>query len=168
MNWYDWNKGSQEYKEAWALVGIDLHELIRLKHDFFSSLALLLAAVGIDLHELIRLKLNRTLQHQQRSLHVGIDLHELIRLKHDWYNGFLYYLYGSGLICMNWYDWNLSVSILFTPSHCRSGLICMNWYDWNIYCSFVRACWVKLSGLICMNWYDWNHPEVTPVFAVLL
>ena len=89
-----------------AVVGIDLHELIRLKHMIICSLWQRWTCVGIDLHELIRLK--HRFSHNGFSIYlaVGIDLHELIRLKR-WvipiqFTGFT----ASGLICMNWYDWN--------------------------------------------------------------
>ena len=44
-------------------------------------------------------------------------------------------LHKSGLICLNWYDWNVAFSLSWTPSLTSSGLICLNWYDWNEYCT---------------------------------
>ena len=96
----------------------------------------------------------------------------------------------SGLICLNWYDWN-SVNVfscIFNDFHSRdwsawidtietwllrvlprffrsgrdwsawiAGLICLNWYDWNL-TEFLslKSIEVHKSGLICLNWYDWN------------
>ena len=91
---------------------------------------------------------------------------------------------SSGLICMNWYDWNNMISPPYRVLVIQSGLICMNWYDWNtthfLYHSLSSSrrdwsAWIDTietsssvmlqimpfnsSGLICMNWYDWNDRE---------
>ena len=106
LNWYDWNYSAVQALHLPYLVGIDLPELIRLKHTSFYSLNSYLYPVGIDLPELIRLKQYNyfssflvslcrdwsawidTIETLQQMLHyprmlspVGIDLPELIRLK---------------------------------------------------------------------------------------
>ena len=66
--------------------------------------------VGIDLPELIRLKQEPLIFQWLKTNNVGIDLPELIRLKHE--HGFAVPLNDenkSGLICLNWYDWNLMI-----------------------------------------------------------
>ena len=65
-------------------------------------------------------------------IEVGIDLSELIRLKPS-----------------------LRVTVL--PSFLASGLICLNWYDWNSLKCGEMNCTSSPSGLICLNWYDWNN-----------
>ena len=87
----------------------------------------------------------------------------------------------SGLICLNWYDWNTDFLMQLRSPFDSSGLICLNWYDWNRAIGVddltIKSCrdwsaWIdtietlrcgeKLqkplsrSGLICLNWYDWN------------
>ena len=161
---------------------------------------------------------------------VGIDLPELIRLKHRgtgqgwtvlllrrdrsaWIDTISWLLcldqpckLWSGLICLNWYDWNNVITItllgsslgrdwsawidtietvdcfvlishasygrdwsawidtiethsavVYIPTVNTSGLICLNWYDWNsdTLCDHASA-FISVSGLICLNWYDWN------------
>ena len=106
MNWYDWNHTQCRVCCLCTAVGIDLHELIRLKllrdidlafayiptsglicmnwYDWnytLNNILNIIVGVGIDLHELIRLKrLFHTAFCSLQAL-VGIDLHELIRLK---------------------------------------------------------------------------------------
>ena len=116
MNWYDWNLYLALLgMKVSSVVGIDLHELIRLKPRFSKTQLLnifsrdwsawidtietfsygwfwcYLHQVGIDLHELIRLKplfiLNSYIV---EHIYVGIDLHELIRLKHLLFSNFIY------------------------------------------------------------------------------
>ena len=87
----------------------------------------------------------------------------------------------SGLICLDWYDWNLFLWLRFRlflllvgidlsglirlkPSfhwsceHSRdwSGLICLDWYDWNTNVEKNAPVNSLKSGLICLDWYDWN------------
>ena len=82
MNWYDWNSVHYDtFASVFFYVGIDLHELIRLKHTPIKLNKKPLFIVGIDLHELIRLKRCSSKLNLLFCLHVGIDLHELIRLK---------------------------------------------------------------------------------------
>ena len=39
-----------------------------------------------------------------------------------------------------------------------SGLICLDWYDWNVSSLFFELnTELNLSGLICLDWYDWNE-----------
>ena len=107
------------------IVGIDLPELIRLKH-FKSTFTFLRKTVGIDLPELIRLKLFITCHVHFDWFFVGIDLPELIRLKHSkiFYTIFISEL-TSGLICLNWYDWNWYVFHLVRWNDC-----CRDWSAW--------------------------------------
>ena len=87
----------------------------------------------------------------------------------------------SGLICLDWYDWNVTNwSTALTIGPCRdwsvwidtietspfkyfstfgllgSGLICLDWYDWNPWMSSPNISAPTASGLICLDWYDWN------------
>ena len=140
--------------------------------------------VGIDLPELIRLKplcsVHFMLLYHQT---VGIDLPELIRLKRKCRNYFFVLIYcrdwsawidtietsillpfcnesksiGSGLICLNWYDWNNKKTTIYKYWKLGSGLICLNWYDWNFLTYMSTLPSIFSSGLICLNWYDWNR-----------
>ena len=132
MNWYDWNIDFiARIQTVNKLVGIDLHELIRLKRLPVKS-GLLILLNGRDWSAWID-----TIETQISSYFyclveiVGIDLHELIRLK-------------------------LFISLICKLMFKKSGLICMNWYDWNHLYQMYALIIVAVSGLICMNWYDWN------------
>ena len=67
--------------------------------------------------------------------------------------------YGSksGLICLNWYDWNLVFS-------CFVALTGSTGRDWSAWIDTIETqkkstifqVLYKKSGLICLNWYDWN------------
>ena len=91
---------------------------------------------------------------------------------YDW-NGSRYSLvcrslFSSGLICLNWYDWNLiEVSCRGYVKH-SSGLICLNWYDWNVSLVKCKNHYLWMSGLICLNWYDWNIPTMSVSWMFLL
>ena len=63
---------------------------------------------------------------------VGIDLPELIRLKHEFVVRRGCDISVSGLICLNWYDWNDLFLFFLRKAISSSGLICLNWYDWNV------------------------------------
>ena len=72
--------------------------------------------VGIDLPELIRLKPIRLLTILFTASSVGIDLPELIRLKPYIHSHYVWFYTASGLICLNWYDWNMLFhSPIFIP-----------------------------------------------------
>ena len=87
----------------------------------------------------------------------------------------------SGLICLDWYDWNYQSFPLSSQTVLGSGLICLDWYDWNNFSFLIlkNAFFVVridlfglirlkqsehsldlglqiMSGLICLDWYDWN------------
>ena len=88
-------------------VGIDLPELIRLK--LFASNAEKTAplvsrdwSAWIDTIETFSAPQSCALPLSQ----VGIDLPELIRLKHSFTSALVSSKPRSGLICLNWYDWN--------------------------------------------------------------
>ena len=109
MNWYDWNSplsALQVFEEPTSsgLICMNWYDWNFSEHDIGIDLV---AEVGIDLHELIRLK-----HHAYPGkpctgrIQVGIDLHELIRLKLLYHKNNSMLLTASGLICMNWYDWN--------------------------------------------------------------
>ena len=163
-------------------VGIDLSELIRLKlrNYFLPNNHLML--VGIVLSELIRLKqvkvfccyfwylfkgrdwsvwIDTIETFPDLCLNmlwciVGIDLFGLIRLKlrhtHDKDSAFLT---ESGLICLDWYDWNQN----FWP---KSGKF-LSRRDWSVWIDTIEtplverfAPFLQESGLICLDWYDWK------------
>ena len=42
-------------------------------------------------------------------------------------------------------------------SKITSGLICLDWYDWNFLACNPAFTGVVVSGLICLDWYDWNQ-----------
>ena len=89
--------------------------------------------------------------------------------------------FSSGLICLNWYDWNLfikamSVSEIVVVGIDLPELIRLKQYfsiinkthflprrDWSAWidtietssCKESKVSYYK-SGLICLNWYDWN------------
>ena len=132
MNWYDWNM----IQFCWVLnpnrtVGIDLHELIRLKPVFLASCHYVNGcrdwSVWIDTIE--------TTQHVAltAAFHepVGIDLPELIRLK----QGYEPHIWGYDASCRDWSAWidtiETSTTLPFNEEHPSSGLIYLNWYDWN-------------------------------------
>ena len=61
----------------------------------------------------------------------------------------------SGLICLNWYDWNMVPVSFSWPWTSRR--------DWSAWIDTIETLlynWLQgrdlLSGLICLNWYDWN------------
>ena len=157
LNWYDWNAFNSA--ALWIIlpeVGIDLPELIRLK---------------LMVHHIIRfqLKLGRdwsawidTIETRDSGLQftivcmVGIDLPELIRLKQMFNKMSPKVKQMSGLICLNWYDWN------YTGFNYTSIRLCSRdwsaWIDtietWRILLTLFHS--LRRSGLICLNWYDWN------------
>ena len=119
-----------EFQKSWN-VGIDLPELIRLKPRRLPKTNADWLRVGIDLPELIRLKHLTHVPNDYLPLRsrdwsawidtiettvpfpperyispVGIDLPELIRLKLKLKVQYVTDLGMSGLICLNWYDWN--------------------------------------------------------------
>ena len=101
LNWYDWNTESFHRRKTDVLVGIDLPELIRLKRKFIRYHMFSCPVVGIDLPELIRLKHNKFITRQQLNNAM------------------------SGLICLNWYDWNyINLYALTDPNLCR------DWSAW--------------------------------------
>ena len=107
LNWYDWNVSVQiPLQVIWWEVGIDLPELIRLKRVFFFS--------------------DRSNFSTSRDWSAWIDTIETIIISSDNLISIL-----SGLICLNWYDWNNVLRYKSDRSSYRSGLICLNWYDWN-------------------------------------
>ena len=137
-------------------VGIDLFGLIRLKPSVIVIVkTIIVCEVGIDLFGLIRLKPLAagvsTLSLICRDWSVlidtietivigsalvlmwvvGIDLFGLIRLKPG--NSAVVGVTNglSGLICLDWYDWNTLNDISDAPEITGSGLICLDWYDWN-------------------------------------
>ena len=63
---------------------------------------------------------------------VGIDLFGLIRLKQRLINTSIDMVILSGLICLDWYDWNMPPLLHQGTLSYESGLICLDWYDWNI------------------------------------
>ena len=163
------------------LVGIDLHELIRLKQSnrstwwwytcicrdwsawidtietLFDCLSLPLTKTGRDWSAWIDTIETKalTVLYPYSSL-VEIDLHELIRLK--LLNRYCVYwveISMSGLICMNWYDWNAG---FFHESFLR--YTSRDWSAWidtiETILMICRKIGLNMSGLICMNWYDWN------------
>ena len=108
LDWYDWNTGKSVVKwnsfpcRDWS-VWIDTIETITP-----SSMVMLdLAQVGIDLFGLIRLKLSSLTSYSGRTI-------------------------TSGLICLDWYDWNYKKYLYHRVKRVNpSGLICLDWYDWN-------------------------------------
>ena len=140
-----------------AVVWIDLHELIRLKPVFLASCHYVNGcrdwSVWIDTIE--------TTQHVAltAAFHepVGIDLPELIRLK----QGYEPHIWGYDASCRDWSAWIDTIEtrqLSESPRHVvlESGLICLNWYDWNS--QLVKSSFFTSfeSGLICLIWYDWN------------
>ena len=127
LDWYDWN-GSAHLNPTTTLpqVGIDLFGLIRLKHRKprlgFHDFAGRDWSVWIDTIET---------KHSRFPVrwwfHVGVDLFGLIRLKHITDSTKITGDNGSGLICLDWYDWNsiLGSSIVFC-NRCRD---CSVWID---------------------------------------
>ena len=164
-----------------STVGIDLFGLIRLKLVYGEFVYPNSLVVGIDLFGLIRLKqLNCLLQmpwDHSRDWSVWIDtietiltpvLHRSPLYRRDWsvwidtietlrfsfWEPFTYHM--SGLICLDWYDWNfLACKPAFTGV-VVSGLICLDWYDWNADTELYPYSSLYKSGLICLDWYDWN------------
>ena len=132
LDWYDWNllipllviiHGPCRDWSVW-IDTIETH--------LFDSFWKFSYIVGIDLFGLIRLKPCNTGMYISDPSAVGIDLFGLIRLKRK------YTCFGvtsgtllSGLICLDWYDWNFPMTALYVPSSFLSGLICLDWYDWN-------------------------------------
>ena len=62
----------------------------------------------------------------------------------------------SGLICLDWYDWNSYRRILV--------YLLLRSRDWSVLIDTIETVSkakdiIKpfLSGLICLDWYDWNH-----------
>ena len=94
--------------------------------------------------------------HSEELKGVGIDLPELIRLKLELKKINKNRNYWSGLICLNWYDWNAANVLNGFAVTVWSGLICLNWYDWNYMQFLLPTAVYQMSGLICLNWYDWN------------
>ena len=43
----------------------------------------------------------------------------------------------------------------------QSGLICLDWYDWNLIFKIGLQWLQNMSGLICLDWYDWNFMIVS-------
>ena len=81
--------------------------------------------VGIDLPELIRLKPKEPQSWSHNRVQVGIDLPELIRLKlYRWFKTWLP-RQMSGLICLNWYDWNFVLLCNKIKNHYRR-----DWSAW--------------------------------------
>ena len=147
LDWYDWNVLSPaplvlavisrdwsvwiDTIETWlpgtaskrtTIVGIDLSGLIRLKRHKFSSNVNTSLHVGIDLSGLIRLKLKDLVIAGGYSSHVGIDLFGLIRLKPG--NSAVVGVTNglSGLICLDWYDWNPSTFFNTTSCGVKVGI----------------------------------------------
>ncbi len=130
LNWYDWNPAPFVLAVTTTLVGIDLFGLIRLKlcHRNFQLLRYIpgrdwsvwidtietsipwmskpnINAVGIDLSGLIRLKRVRVedvYSRHRRDWSVLIDTIETKLFK----SLSLSRIWPSGLICLDWYDWN--------------------------------------------------------------
>ena len=136
-----------------VLVGIDLPELIRLKLSLLMFIIFTPIKVGIDLPELIRLKL---LLHQ---LKIQLKIHR--RDWSAWIDTIETAVYPSlvsisltlsGLICLNWYDWNSRVIWCFSASTLESGLICLNWYDWNLF--------GLIDAFNSFNWVGIDLPEL--------
>ena len=184
MNWYDWNKEAVSSTDTKAFaVGIDLHELIRLKLNYDNQYHNLLFQSGLICLNWYDWNVCASMKQPACCLLVGIDLPELIRLKPMSLSVSLFIHILSGLICLNWYDWNpvgiywSSISLIgvgidlpelirlklplkleiVVIRHSLSGLICLNWYDWNYFPSFREGRCFLWSGLICLNWYDWNR-----------
>ena len=156
LNWYDWNSLVRVCWVKFTNVGIDLPELIRLKRYWNLFLTIRIINVGIDLPELIRLKPRETTQPKADSKP------------------------KSGLICLNWYDWN--ANRLMSACAAAAGRDWSAWID-TIETQSLTILPVKIkvvgidlpelirlklvavisalavfakSGLICLNWYDWN------------
>ena len=131
LDWYDWNYWNfSQYSGSW-LVGIDLFGLIRLKRHLWRICQVVFVEVGIDLSELIRLKLKLCLIEfataNGRDWSVWIDTIETYQLTR---NSTVFHL--SGLICLDWYDWNSRMRKIVYFIQPSSGLICLDWYDWKL------------------------------------
>ena len=215
LDWYDWNICS--YWAVFSpcpVVGIDLFGLIRLKrcteeqsgasvpmsglicldwYDWNSvkdgTSTRISSLVGIELFGLIRLKLPIP-WHIFHIEIVGIDLFGLIRLKLRLERNLVNEFHPkSGLICLDWYDWNLMRTIMYNHNFWivgidlfglirlkrlkeislisflpRSGLICLDWYDWNMHQPLCSSRQSHQSGLICLDWYDWNMVSAVGVY----
>ena len=94
--------------------------------------------------------------HHRRDWSVWIDTIETLHLL----NWCILWCIRSGLICLDWYDWNAFLldcnNVSFVT---KSGLICLDWYDWNWVLQENRIALQAVSGLICLDWYDWNNNE---------
>ena len=156
MNWYDWNLIYFEHI-CWQhfVVGIDLHELIRLKHSKRQCLVLHSTLSGLicmnwydwnndSWNSITHIWIGRdwsawidTIETEQfnvmlwtvmkcRDWSAWIDTIET--RYHEWT---LKYFTLSGLICMNWYDWN-------TTKH-RSMVINTNGRDWSAWIDTIET-----------------------------
>ena len=93
--------------DSCPMVGIDLFGLIRLKLLLVTGGHIIHLNVGINLSWLIRLKLVGSRNSYVSVIWVGIDLSWLIRLKPlPGTKVGVVTMSSSGLICLDWYDWN--------------------------------------------------------------
>ena len=87
--------------------------------------------VGIVLFGLIRLKRDYPANASIRTINVGIDLSGLIRLKLEILFCRSLYFTESGLICLDWYNWN-------GISFCRIITSCWG-RDWSIWIDTIET-----------------------------
>ena len=131
LDWYDWNWDSTQTDNC-------LHKTCR---D---------CSVWIDTIETYFLEIFHRWLKSRRDWSVWIDTIETYSPLH-----FKGSAYSSGLICLDWYDWNfwrgnsdhfwglvvidlsrlirlkLFLLIAENVTSTQSGLICLDWYDWN-------------------------------------
>ena len=111
LNWYDWNRALVQMHgtplPSSGLICLNWYDW----NIFHLYRFCMVTCVGIDLPELIRLKLSPRSISRVINASVGIDLPELIRLKLHTYYLYHNLIVRSGLICLNWYDWNYINSI---------------------------------------------------------
>ena len=168
------------------LVGIDLHELIRLKqHVILLPMRALLScrdwSAWID-----TIETNIPRRTIEVTIRVGIDLHELIRLKQiRWWPGVLLFYsrdwsawidtietssveieFKSRSVSSR--DWSAWIDTIETYLPHRLHCLHHTGRDWSAWIDTIETCAVEKnskshyqwSGLICMNWYDWNFMRI--------
>ena len=100
---------------------------------------------------------------------VGIDLFGLIRLKlFQGTNEFNFNISMSGLICLDWYDWNHIICCYYIWLHLGR--------DWSVWIDTIETSFkeilvlyfLEMSGLICLDWYDWNQFIIVPLNILII
>ena len=164
LDWYDWNilDLPQSFiilpSRDWS-VWIDTIETQVLLWEQSS----IHSHVGIDLFGLIRLKpwtSPSTLY--AFAILVRIDLFGLIRLKHKCSLIGPHCFDRSGLICLDWYDWNICRGWLYHIEFCQVRIDLFGLIRLKQIPQFIADSASEGSGLICLNRYDWNDISRIP------